>query len=172
LRRAITASSDTLRLSPDLVWVISSSFESVGLGRGSDALELYRGDFLDGFNLRNAPEFEQWHQRSVLACEQARARRASALADESNATHQRGCHRRGASLELAPHDEARFAISSDCTDSQAIERERPRGAADPAARAELDFTLTQRCASCRSESRDTRNRLSSWRLEVQSNGVG
>src|SRR5262245_42939610 len=56
-REAITASSDTLCLSPDLVWNDVAEFlRATAEGRWSDALELYRGDFLDGFNLRNAPE--------------------------------------------------------------------------------------------------------------------
>lgn len=44
--------------------------EAVAASRHADALEFYRGGFLDAFFIRNAPEFELW-----LGTEQARLRR-------------------------------------------------------------------------------------------------
>jgi len=42
--------------------------------RWSAALEVYRGDFFDGFNLRNAPELDQWAmtERAYLRASAAR----------------------------------------------------------------------------------------------------
>ena len=42
------------------------------LGSLQAAIDLYQGDFLDGFHVRNAPEFEQW-----LAAERERLRAAA-----------------------------------------------------------------------------------------------
>lgn len=108
-REAITASSDTLCLSPDFVWIDVAEFRRASAeGRWSDALELYRGDFLDGFNLRNAPEFDQWALTERARLRASAARTASSLADahehagrisEAAAAAERR-------LELAVHDEA------------------------------------------------------------------
>ena len=58
---AIIASGEALRLSPDLVWADVVEFRAaLAEQRWSDALELYRGDFLDGFFVRNASDFDQW----------------------------------------------------------------------------------------------------------------
>src|SRR4029078_6606129 len=47
---AITASGEALRLSRDVLWTDVAAFQSaVTEKRWADALELYRGDFLDGF---------------------------------------------------------------------------------------------------------------------------
>jgi DNA-binding SARP family transcriptional activator len=106
---AITASSETLRLSPDVVWSDVGEFRSaLAEERWSDALELYRGDFLDGFNLRNAADFDQWALTERARLHASATRAASALA---NALERAGriteavaaAERR---LELAVHDEA------------------------------------------------------------------
>jgi DNA-binding SARP family transcriptional activator len=108
-REAITASSDTLCLSSDLVWIDVAEFRRAAAeGRWSDALELYRGDFLDGFNLRNAPEFDQWALTERARLRTSASRAAASLADaleragrisEAAAAAERR-------LELAVHDEA------------------------------------------------------------------
>src|SRR5205814_3409652 len=79
--RAINPSSEMLRISPDHLWSDVIEFrKAMNEERWVDALALYRGDFLDGFNLRNAPDFDQWAliERSRLRASATRA--ASALA--------------------------------------------------------------------------------------------
>jgi len=105
---AITVSSETLHLSPDQVWCdVVEVRRALAERRWSAALELYRGDFLDGFNLRNAPDFDQWAltERGRLRASAARA--ASTLADSLEHAGRIGeaiaaAERR---LELAAHDE-------------------------------------------------------------------
>jgi serine/threonine-protein kinase len=77
---------EEIGLSASQVWCDAVAFdEAVRAGRHGDAVELHRGDLLDGFFLSGAPEFERW-----LEEERARRRRqacASAwiLADSSHA---------------------------------------------------------------------------------------
>jgi adenylate cyclase len=54
--------------------------EAIAGGRTSEALELYRGDLLEGFHVGNAPEFERWldAERSRLADMYVRAAQATA----------------------------------------------------------------------------------------------
>lgn len=109
--RAIVASGETLRLSTELVWTDVVEFRrAIAEERWTDVLQLYRGDFLDGFYVRNAPDFDQWAlaERDRLRAMAARA--ASTLADrlqkvgrptEATAAAERA-------LELAPGDETSF----------------------------------------------------------------
>ena len=108
-RDAITASSGTLCLSPALVWVDVAEFRRASAeGRWSDALELYRGDFLDGFNLRNAPEFDQWALTERVRLRACAARTASSLAEALERAGRISDAAAAAEhcLELAVHDES------------------------------------------------------------------
>ena len=106
---AITASGETLRLAPDVVSSDIAKFRSaLADERWSDALELYRGDFLDGFNLRNAADFDQWASAERERLRASATRAASALANALERAGRIGeavsaAERR---LELAVHDEA------------------------------------------------------------------
>jgi DNA-binding SARP family transcriptional activator len=105
---AITASSDVLRISPDHLWIDVVEFrKAVNEERWVDALALYRGDFLDGFNLRNAPDFDQWAEIERGRLRTSATRAASALADALQRAGRIAeaipiAERR---LELAAHDE-------------------------------------------------------------------
>ena len=84
---ALLSDGDDLRLAMDVVRVDAAEFESA-LARAdhAQAVALYRGPFLDGFFLSDAPEFEQWadRERSRLAARFAKALEALAeAADES-----------------------------------------------------------------------------------------
>jgi DNA-binding SARP family transcriptional activator len=106
---AITASSETLRLSPELVWTDIIEFRRASADkRWSDVLELYRGDFLDGFNLSNAPEFDQWASAERARLRATATRAASALAEalEREGRISDAVTTAERRLELAPHDEA------------------------------------------------------------------
>lgn len=74
----------TLGLS-NVVWCDAVAFEAeLEQGRLAEALELYRGDFLDGFFIAGAPEFERWVEGERERLRQRACVAASALA-ESNA---------------------------------------------------------------------------------------
>lgn len=58
---AVLTSGDDLQLNREVVWTDALAFlESLEKGEEVAAAELYRGPFLDGFYLADAPEFEQW----------------------------------------------------------------------------------------------------------------
>ncbi|MEZ0332684.1 MAG: hypothetical protein ACAI18_01645, partial [Gemmatimonadales bacterium] len=82
--------STALQLNPDLVTSDVSEFEeAVEQGGHEAAARLYRGAFLDGFRLENAPEFERWQEAERLR----HAREyASALEGLAAAASARGDH--------------------------------------------------------------------------------
>jgi DNA-binding SARP family transcriptional activator len=108
---AIFAAGESLRLSPNIVWTDVVAFRKALIEeRWFDALELYRGDFLDGFYVRNAVDFDQWAlvERGRLRALATRA--ASTLARELQSA---GRIREAATaaeraLELSPSDETIF----------------------------------------------------------------
>ena len=109
--RAITTSGEALRLSTNEVWSDVVEFHrAVADARWSDALDLYRGDFLDGFFLRNAAAFDHWAlaERSRLRALATRAAAAlsTELAEAGRLQHALAASERA--LEIAPHDEAIF----------------------------------------------------------------
>ena len=106
--RAITASGEALRLSSNDVWSDVVEFRrAVADARWSDALELYRGDFLDGFFLRNAAEFDQWALAERSRLRALATRSAAALSTELAAAGrlQGALAAAERALEIAPHDE-------------------------------------------------------------------
>jgi serine/threonine-protein kinase len=57
----LITSGDGVSLNRDLVWTDVGCFtESVADGRLAEAVELYRGPFLDGFFLDGLPDFDPW----------------------------------------------------------------------------------------------------------------
>jgi len=87
LRRALGAETlvshngSELSLGAGSFWCDAIAFEeAIASGRTSEALELYRGDLLEGFHVGNAPEFERWldTERSRLADMYVRAAQATA----------------------------------------------------------------------------------------------
>jgi len=85
-QKVIIASGEALQLSEALVWTDVGDFQrALANARWSVALAVYRGDFLDGFHLRNAAEFDQWAlaERSRLRALATRA--ASELTNELEA---------------------------------------------------------------------------------------
>ena len=57
----LLSGATALRLNPDVVRTDLSAFrEAVAAGAWATAAELYRGPFLDGFHLSDAPQFEEW----------------------------------------------------------------------------------------------------------------
>ena len=108
---AIVSTDDELRLSSDHVRVDVAEFRRrLAAGQWADALGLYRGDFLDGFFVRNASEFERWAstERARLHADALRA--ASGLARTLQQAGRIGDAVAAAerAFELAPSDEAVF----------------------------------------------------------------
>ena len=108
---AILATGEVLRLVPELVWTDVVEFRhALAEERWPHALQLYRGDFLDGFFVRNAAEFDQWAMTERASLRALATRAASTLA---NALQKQGHIREATAaaeraLELAPCDEASF----------------------------------------------------------------
>ena len=108
---AIVAAGESVRLSPQLVSTDVGAFrDALDDQRWADALSLYRGDFLDGFFVRNSTDFDQWalgertRLRSLAlraASTWSNALERAGLIDDAVAVADRA-------LELAPVDEAVF----------------------------------------------------------------
>src|SRR5205085_5937190 len=67
LRRAlgtgvvVTRGAEEVGLDRARAWCDAAAFgEHIAAGRHDDALTLYRGDFLRGFHVADAPEFGRW----------------------------------------------------------------------------------------------------------------
>ena len=58
---AILSSGDTLSLARGDLWCDAVAFEeALDAGRLAEAVELYRGELLEGLHIASAPEFERW----------------------------------------------------------------------------------------------------------------
>lgn len=96
LRRALGVDSiltigDDLRLNASVVQTDVVEFEdAVSREDGARAVEIYRGEFLDGFFLRDAPEFEHWVDRERTRLADTWARALEKLAEQTEAS---GDHR-------------------------------------------------------------------------------
>ena len=97
----------TLRLNPAVIWTDVAGFEQA---LDSDAIQegitLYRGPFLDGFFLKDAPEFERW---TVSQRERLARRMSAALATLAQRATGAGDHRTAAEWwrragEIDPYD--------------------------------------------------------------------
>jgi DNA-binding SARP family transcriptional activator len=67
---------------PSIVWCDAAAFERhIARARLVDAVALYRGDFLSGFHLPRAADFEHWLERERGRLRQLAVDAASALAD-------------------------------------------------------------------------------------------
>src|SRR5574341_229033 len=99
---------DEVAVDAQALWCDVRTFEqAVSAGDLVHALELYRGDFLEGFFLSDAPEFERWVEDERSRLRRAAARAAGARAEqcrvEGNAERAGYWARRAAGL--MPDDE-------------------------------------------------------------------
>ena len=104
---AIVASGESLRLSPDLVCDVVEFRTALAEERWSDALQLYRGDFLEGFLVRNAVDFDLWGMAERDRLRTLATGAASALSDQlrrAGRLHEAAAAAERA-LELSPCDE-------------------------------------------------------------------
>ncbi len=67
VRDRLDADTTTARLDDDVDVDVRRFRELRASGRHSQAISLYGGDFLAGFSLRDAPEFEQWQSEQAEA---------------------------------------------------------------------------------------------------------
>jgi len=85
-QESVLAEGDDLRLNPDVVWTDASAFlEALDQSELMSAVELYRGPFLDGFYLRDAPEFERWAEGERHRLERRFAEALRSLATQAEA---------------------------------------------------------------------------------------
>ncbi len=108
---SIVASGEALQLSRDLVWTDVVEFHSaLADERWGDALALYRGDFLDGFFVRNALDFDQWALAERTRLRALATRAASALTHELHTAGRipEAVTAAERALDLAPCDETLF----------------------------------------------------------------
>lgn len=110
-KQSIVASGETLQLSAELVWTDVAEFRrAIAEQRWTDALQLYRGDFLDGFYVRNAADFDQWLMAERDRLRAMAVRAASTLAGSlqkvGRVTEAATAAERA--LELGPGDETSF----------------------------------------------------------------
>ena len=104
-----------VRLDCDLVQCDVRTFEAkAASGDRRAALDVYRGDLLHGFTVRNAPEFERWLDDERLRLRERAKALASELADEHLATNDvpsaLWATRRGLALDPADEELARKAM--------------------------------------------------------------
>ena len=92
---------------PDRLWCdASAATAAVEDGRSEEALELYRGAFLEGFHLEGAPEFERWVDRERRRLRLQAVDAAWELTDRAVGSGDPDAARRWAdrALRLAPYD--------------------------------------------------------------------
>ncbi|MCI0434024.1 MAG: hypothetical protein L0271_10275 [Gemmatimonadetes bacterium] len=105
----VSRADEEVGLSTERFWSDVSAIElAVGEGRDRDALELYRGDLLEGLFVSDAPEFEQWLESErarirTLACDSARR---LAGAEELAGNAPLAAHWARWALDRCPYDEA------------------------------------------------------------------
>ena len=104
----VSAGDETIGIADAVLWCDVRAFDDAVRGnRPADALALYRGDFLPGRSLSDAPEFERWVDRERQELRASAVRAAWMAAEESEragkATDSIQWARRA--LRLAPDDE-------------------------------------------------------------------
>src|SRR5881409_1026295 len=78
---------EEIGLDSDLFWNDVAAFNrAVAAAEWGEALELYRGDLLEGFFISEAPEFERWLETERARLKDAACRSAHALIERSEAS--------------------------------------------------------------------------------------
>lgn len=99
--------AEIVGVDPERLWCDAAAFSAaVEDGRDEEALELYRGPFLEGFHLSGAPEFERWAQGKRRRLKTRATAAAWRLAEAGGREGDRAAARARAerALELAPYD--------------------------------------------------------------------
>jgi DNA-binding SARP family transcriptional activator len=115
LRRSLGAEAvvkrgtDEVGIHPEALWCDAAAFQAaLAAGDPASALDLYRGDLLDGLHVPDAPGFQDWLDATRTALRTRAADAARTLADRHEAAGDLAEAVRWArrTLELAPFDEA------------------------------------------------------------------
>jgi len=99
---------EDIGVDPAVLWCDSAAFQSaLDEGRPAEAMELYQGDFLQGFFIEEGGGFEEWMDRERSALRESAARGARQLAEEhaSGGALTLAIDWGRRALELAPDDE-------------------------------------------------------------------
>jgi DNA-binding SARP family transcriptional activator len=99
---------DELTVSSDVLWSDANAFcEAINAAERARALELYRGDLLEGFHLSGAPGFQDWLERERVRLRDQAAAAAWELANVAEQTGDGGKVGNWArrAFELTPDDE-------------------------------------------------------------------
>ena len=104
----VSNGDEAIGIGESLLWCDVRAFdEALRTGRPTNALSIYRGDFLPGFFLSDAPEFDRWVEKERKELQGRAVRAAWTAAEEaSNAGNAVACmawSRRA--LQLTPDDE-------------------------------------------------------------------
>lgn len=114
LRRAlgtdvlVGCGDSVLGVDPDKLWCDVTAFEqAIASGDDTKALDLYRGELLEGFHVSRAPEFERWvdRERARRATDAAAATWRLADSEEKRGETARALHWTRRLLTLCPDDE-------------------------------------------------------------------
>src|SRR2546428_1258924 len=110
-RVLVSRGDEEVGLDFDVVRCDVAQFDcAVAAGRLTDALDLYRGELLEGFFISGAPDFERWQDDERRRLRETAARAAQALVEEAEGggdLHAAAIWARRA-LRLAPHDETQL----------------------------------------------------------------
>jgi DNA-binding SARP family transcriptional activator/Tfp pilus assembly protein PilF len=115
LRRAlgddviVSQNGDALAVASSLLWCDAIAFDdAIRHGRMEEAIELYRGDFLEGFHVANAPDFERWldTERQRLAAQFDAALETMATRREQQGDHTAALADRRRLAARAPYNSA------------------------------------------------------------------
>lgn len=88
---AIRSASDGLRLASEVIDVDVLAFDAtLEAGERERAVGIYRGPFLEGFHLKDAPDFERWADRERARLADAFATALDSLAEAAEAKNDAG----------------------------------------------------------------------------------
>jgi DNA-binding SARP family transcriptional activator/TolB-like protein/Tfp pilus assembly protein PilF len=83
----ISGNGDTLSLERGELWCDAIAFEeALNGGKPAEAIELYRGDLLEGFHVTGVPEFDHWHETERARLAGCYARAVETVAKEREAS--------------------------------------------------------------------------------------
>ncbi|UCC48995.1 MAG: hypothetical protein JSV41_02125, partial [Gemmatimonadota bacterium] len=105
----VSCGDEEVGLAEAAVWCDAVAFEAaLDAGEPEKALELYRGDLLEGFYVSEAPEFEKWleSERSRLRSRAAEAAWRLAAEEEGKGNGVEAAHWARRAAALTPDDES------------------------------------------------------------------
>ncbi|MGH7552523.1 MAG: BTAD domain-containing putative transcriptional regulator, partial [Longimicrobiales bacterium] len=105
----LSRGDEEIGLSGEALWSDVAAFEAAAAqGRVEEAIELYRGDLLEGFFISDAPGFEEWLEGERNRLKQTAGRVAWSLAESALAAENRSLavHWARWAAERTPYDEA------------------------------------------------------------------